>query len=98
MAAPALAAALQEIWDYCEHDQAKIDALLAGRMPIFEPGLDQLVANNVAAGRLPEGPVLLFDFDKIAALLVRPGVYYQAPGGANLRHGATMHQPPNSVH
>ncbi len=25
-AAPALAAALQEIWDYCQHDQAKIDA------------------------------------------------------------------------
>ncbi len=35
-----------------DKDQAKIDALLAGRMPIFEPGLDQLVANNVAAGRL----------------------------------------------
>jgi UDPglucose 6-dehydrogenase len=33
-------------------DQAKIDALHAGRMPIFEPGLDQLVASNVAAGRL----------------------------------------------
>jgi UDPglucose 6-dehydrogenase len=35
-----------------DKDQAKIDALLAGRMPIFEPGLESLVANNVAAGRL----------------------------------------------
>ncbi len=35
-----------------DKDAAKIDALLAGRMPIFEPGLDQLVATNVAAGRL----------------------------------------------
>jgi len=35
-----------------DKDAAKIDALLAGRMPIFEPGLDQLVAANVAAGRL----------------------------------------------
>ncbi len=35
-----------------DKDPAKIDALLAGRMPIFEPGLDQLVASNVAAGRL----------------------------------------------
>ena len=33
-------------------DQKKIDALLAGRMPIFEPGLEQLVATNVASGRL----------------------------------------------
>jgi len=30
----------------------KIGALEAGRMPIFEPGLDALVAANVAAGRL----------------------------------------------
>ena len=40
--------------DVCcvDMDQAKIDALHAGRMPIFEPGLDLLVASNVAAGRL----------------------------------------------
>ena len=35
-----------------DKDQGKIDALLGGKMPIFEPGLDQLVATNVAAGRL----------------------------------------------
>ena len=35
-----------------DKDQRKIDALLEGKMPIFEPGLDQLVATNVAAGRL----------------------------------------------
>jgi UDPglucose 6-dehydrogenase len=35
-----------------DKDAGKIEALKAGRMPIFEPGLDQLVAANVAAGRL----------------------------------------------
>ena len=32
--------------------QERIDALNAGDIPIFEPGLDDLVARNVAAGRL----------------------------------------------
>ena len=35
-----------------DKEASKIDALKAGRMPIYEPGLDQLVASNVAAGRL----------------------------------------------
>lgn len=35
-----------------DKDASKIEALNAGRIPIFEPGLDQLVASNVAAGRL----------------------------------------------
>ena len=35
-----------------DKDASKIDAILSGRMPIYEPGLDQLVANNAAAGRL----------------------------------------------
>ena len=35
-----------------DKDAGKIDAILSGRMPIYEPGLDQLVANNAAAGRL----------------------------------------------
>jgi len=35
-----------------DKDEAKIAALLAGGIPIYEPGLDQLVASNVATGRL----------------------------------------------
>jgi UDPglucose 6-dehydrogenase len=33
-------------------DQGKIDLLNGGGMPIHEPGLDQIVARNMAAGRL----------------------------------------------
>lgn len=35
-----------------DKDERKIAALHAGRMPIYEPGLEQLVATNVTAGRL----------------------------------------------
>ena len=35
-----------------EADAAKRQMLLEGRIPIYEPGLDRLVADNAAAGRL----------------------------------------------
>ena len=35
-----------------DKDAGKIAALQNGKIPIYEPGLDQLVSNNVAAGRL----------------------------------------------
>lgn len=35
-----------------DSDESKISALLAGRVPIYEPGLDQLLDRNVREGRL----------------------------------------------
>jgi len=35
-----------------DKDPSKINRLCAGQVPIFEPGLEDLMAKNVAAGRL----------------------------------------------
>ena len=35
-----------------DNNQSKIDGLLEGKIPIFEPGLDDMVARHSAAGRL----------------------------------------------
>ena len=45
-----------------DKDRAKVDALNLGRIPIYEPGLDDLVTRNKAAGRL------LFTTDLPAAI------------------------------
>ncbi len=51
----------------------KIERLNRGEMPIFEPGLDQLVANNVRAGRLSFSTELAPAVDGANAVFIAVG-------------------------
>ena len=56
-----------------DNDERKIKVLKSGKMPIYEPGLEEMVRRNVASGRLkfsasiettpPESTKTLFAFD-----------------------------------
>jgi UDPglucose 6-dehydrogenase len=61
-----------------DKDKAKIDALLEGSIPIFEPGLDDLVASNVANGRLD------FNLD-VAAVVPQADAVFIAVGTPSRR-------------
>ena len=52
-----------------DKDPAKIAALQAGKVPIFEPGLEDLMAKNVGAGRLS------FTLDLVAAVAGADAVF-----------------------
>ncbi len=65
----------------------KIAALRDGRMPIFEPGLDGLVAANVAAGRLSFTTDLAEALDGAAAIFIAVGTpSRRGDGHADLTH------------
>ena len=59
-------------------DESKVAALRAGKIPIFEPGLDELVAKNAAAGRLE------FELN-LAAALPRADAVFIAVGTPSRR-------------
>jgi UDPglucose 6-dehydrogenase len=56
-----------------DKDQRKIEALKQGVMPIYEPGLDALVARNVAAGRLRFTTELKPAIDSAEAVFIAVG-------------------------
>jgi UDPglucose 6-dehydrogenase len=56
-----------------DKDRSKIEALLAGKMPIWEPGLDGLVAANVARGRLAFTTVLGDALKGVEAVFIAVG-------------------------
>jgi UDPglucose 6-dehydrogenase len=56
-----------------ETDPAKLAALRAGRIPIYEPGLDRLVAENAAAERLRFDGNLAAALDGVEAVFIAVG-------------------------
>src|SRR5271154_4969389 len=56
-----------------EVDAEKLAALREGRMPIFEPGLEKLVAENVAAGRLAFTGALAAALHGVEAVFIAVG-------------------------
>lgn len=56
-----------------DKDKSKIDALNGGQMPIYEPGLTELVANNVKAGRLKFTRDLAAAVKQAAAVFIAVG-------------------------
>lgn len=56
-----------------DKDQAKIDVLNGGECPIYEPGLENLVASNAAAGRLTFTTDLVAAVDGADAVFIAVG-------------------------
>ncbi|PLL11214.1 UDP-glucose 6-dehydrogenase [Tabrizicola sp. TH137] len=70
-----------------DKDPAKIDRLLAGEVPIFEPGLQDLMAKNVAAGRLSFSLDLAQAVDGADAVFIAVGTpTRRGDGHADLRY------------
>ncbi|MDH3694869.1 MAG: UDP-glucose/GDP-mannose dehydrogenase family protein [Gammaproteobacteria bacterium] len=69
-----------------DNDSAKIDCLLAGEIPIYEPGLDALVAENVSAGRLSFTTDIKQGVDHAEVLMLAVGTPPDEDGSADLKH------------
>src|SRR3954466_5916176 len=66
-------------------DQEKIDRLCDGVMPIYEPGLDTLVAKNVQAGRLSFTTDIRKAVEESLVIFLAVGTPPREDGSADLR-------------
>jgi UDPglucose 6-dehydrogenase len=67
-----------------DKDLAKIETLEAGKMPIYEPGLDTLVAKNVREGRLRFSTDIGDSIDKALVVFVAVGTPPSGDGSADM--------------
>lgn len=69
-----------------DKDVSKIETLEAGGIPIFEPGLDDLVARNVDAGRLEFTTDVTSAIAEATVIFVAVGTPPRGDGGASLHY------------
>ena len=67
-------------------DEARIEALRAGRIPIYEPGLEQMVQRNAAQGRLDFTTSIEQSVQHAEVLFIAVGTPPDEDGSADLRH------------
>ncbi len=67
-------------------DQKKIDKLHAGEMPIYEPGLEELVKRNVGYGRLRFATDLTLVLDDVEVVFSAVGTPPDEDGSADLKY------------
>ncbi len=67
-------------------DAAKIARLTRGEIPIYEPGLEQLVSKNTAAGRLRFTTDLAAAVEQALVIFLAVGTPPRADGSADLTH------------
>ena len=67
-------------------DRAKIERLLRGEVPIYEPGLDEMVRRNVAAGRLRFTTDLAEVLDDVEVVFSAVGTPPDEDGSADLQY------------
>lgn len=67
-------------------NQAKVDALLRGDIPIFEPGLEDLVISNAKAGRLKFTTSIKDAVQQSEIIFIAVGTPQDEDGSADLTH------------
>ncbi|MFQ5936200.1 MAG: UDP-glucose dehydrogenase family protein [Acidiferrobacterales bacterium] len=69
-----------------DKDTSKIEGLKKGILPIYEPGLEPIVSNNVGEGRLSFATSLADPVTKSTVYLIAVGTPPQTDGSADLTH------------
>ncbi|MDR0785175.1 MAG: UDP-glucose/GDP-mannose dehydrogenase family protein [Treponema sp.] len=73
-----------------DKDASKIEALKSGAVPIFEPGLDEVVGRNVRGGRLRFSTDLAESVRNSDAVFIAVGTPPAEDGAADLRYVETV--------